>query len=402
MLFDFTPKSSILLIFFFHGIVFSFLLLNKGIRNQNKASVWLSLFVFLCALYILPFMLGYAGWYSDTFYRDIMFFIPFQQLFLLGPIIFFYTQSQLNKSFRWSKKDIIHFIPASFYLIYSIIVFITDKLVLNEYYFYADGRDKDLTPWYQWFGLVSMAIYLILSLRFYAIYKKISYQVVSFADSVSFSWIKRFLTAFLIILVLRVLFFIFNPEWGEFGRKFWYYLCFSGLFYYISISGYANSVRTIIAFRSSLFGFEPNFFPQENIGGDDESETEIETLTDKESVEIPDLEEWKVKVEQLMTVEREFENPDLTLSHFSQSLAINPKKLSQIINQGFKMNFNDFVNYYRTEAVIEKFKSGEHNLQNFLEIAFECGFNSKSTFNRAFKKHTSLTPKEYLKKNLSK
>jgi AraC-like DNA-binding protein len=394
MLFEFTPKSSILLIFFFHGIVFSALLFNKGIRNQNKASLWLSIFVFLCAMYISPFMLGYAGWYSVAFYRDIMFFIPFQQLFLLGPVIFFYTQSQLNTSFKLSKRDIIHFIPAIFYLVYSIIVFITDKLVLSEYYFYADGRDKDLAPWYQMLGLVSMALYLILSLRYYSIYKKISYQTVSFADSISFSWIKRFLLAFLIILVLRVLFFILNPEWGEFGKKFWYYLCFSGLFYYISVSGYTNSVKTIIAFRPLLFGFEPDFSSQDKV--------QDETLLDKESVEIPDLDEWKAKVEQLMKVEREFENPDLTLSDVSQILDVNPKKMSQIINHGFKMNFNDFVNYYRTEAVIEKFKSGEHNLQNFLEIAFECGFNSKSTFNRAFKKQTLLTPKEYLKKNLSK
>jgi AraC-like DNA-binding protein len=396
MLFNFNLKSSVLLIFFVHGIVFSILLLNKGIRNQNKASLWLSLFVFLCAMYISPFMLGYAGWYFSETYRDIMFFVPFQQLFLIGPIIFFYTQSQLNKSFRLSKRDIVHFLPAISYLIYSIIVFVTDKLILSEYFFYADGRDKDLDPWYQMIGLISMAFYLILSLRYYSIYKKISYQTVSFADSISFSWIKRFLLAFLIILVLRILFFILNPEWGEFGRKFWYYLCFSGLFYYISVSGYTNSVKTIIAFRPSLFSFEPDFFPQEK------DKVKDETPLDKETVEIPDLDEWKTKVERLMKVEREFENPDLTLSDVSQILEANPKKMSQIINQGFKMNFNDFVNYYRTEAVIEKFKSGEHNLQNFLDIAFECGFNSKSTFNRAFKKQTLMTPKEYLKKDLSK
>lgn len=388
MLFDFSPKSAILLIFFFHGIVFSALLLNKGIQNQNKASLWLSLFVFLCAMYISPFMLGYAGWYSVEPNREIMFFVPFQQLFLLGPVIFFYTQSQLNKSFTLSKNDIIHFLPAIFYLIYSIIVFVTDKIILNEYYFYADERDKDLAPWYQMLGLVSMAFYLILSLRVYSIYKKISYDVVSFADEVSFAWIKQFLLAFLIILVLRVLFFILNPEWGEFGRKFWYYLCFSGLFYYISISGYANSVKTAIAFRPSLFGSDSNFTLKED------------SIADKEIVEIPDLDEWKKKVEQIMTIEKEYENPELTLQHLSQKLDINPKKLSQIINQGFKMNFNDFVNFYRTEAVIEKFQSGEHNLQNLLGIAFDCGFNSKSTFNRAFKKHTLLTPKEYLKKNL--
>lgn len=385
MLFDFSLKSSILLIFFVHGIVFSVLVLNKGIQNQNKASFWLSAFLFLCAMYITPFMLGYAGWYSGGIYREIMFFVPFQQLFLIGPVIFFYAQSLLNKSFNFSKNDLVHFIPSFFYLIYSVIVFITDKLILNEYYFYADGRDKDLAPWYQFAGLISMFFYLALSLRIYSIYKKLTYEEVSFAETISFSWMQRFLVVFLIILMLRILFFLVNPEWNNFGSKFWYYFCFSILFYYIAISGYSNSVKATIAFRTNLFSKESDYFVKEN------------EATGKE--EIFEIEDWKQKVEKLIKTEKEYQNPELTLTNLAQKLAVTPKKLSGIINQGFKLNFNDFVNFYRTEAVIEKFALGEHNLQNLLKIAFDCGFNSKSTFNRAFKKHTSLTPKEFLKKN---
>lgn len=397
MPFDFSLKSSLLLIFFFHGMVFSILLLNKGIRHQDKSSIWLGVFVVLCAMYIMPFMLGYAGWYSGGIYREIMFFVPFQQLLLIGPAIFFYTQSLLNKSFRLSKQDIIHFVPAILYLLYSIIVFVTDKLILGEYYFYADNRDKDLAPWYQVAGFVSMTFYLILSLRFYAIYKKIAYQVVSFADTILFSWVQRFLVAFLIILFLRILFFILNPEWAEFGSKFWYYLCFSVLFYYITISGYSNSIKTTIAFRASLFGNDSDY-PLKNSEIIEKEEIIVQEYSSKEIVEIPDIDEWKEKIEQIMKAEKIYENPELALSDLSDILEINSKKLSQIINQGFKLNFNDFVNFYRTQAVIEKFQAGEHNLQNLLRIAFDCGFNSKSTFNRAFKKHTSLTPKEYLKK----
>lgn len=66
------------------------------------------------------------------------------------------------------------------------------------------------------------------------------------------------------------------------------------------------------------------------------------------------------------------------------------------------MNFNDFVNYYRTEEVIKKLQSGKHNIHTLLAIAYDCGFNSKSTFNRSFKKQTGLTPKEYLIKNKNK
>jgi len=60
------------------------------------------------------------------------------------------------------------------------------------------------------------------------------------------------------------------------------------------------------------------------------------------------------------------------------------------------MNFNDFINNYRIEAVKTMFLNEEHKKSTLLGIAYDCGFNSKATFNRAFKKHTSCTPKEYL------
>ena len=122
MFFSFSPKSSILLIFFFHGIVFSVLLLKKGLQNADKSSIWLSLFTLLCALYIAPFMFGYAGWYSKPILRDILFYVPFQQLLLLAPVLYFYFKTLLDKSFSFSKKDYFHFLPSALYLIYSLIV----------------------------------------------------------------------------------------------------------------------------------------------------------------------------------------------------------------------------------------------------------------------------------------
>lgn len=383
MHFDFSAKSGLLLIFFFHGLVFCFLLLKKGWQHQDKASLWLSLFVFLCALYIAPFMLGYAGWYSREFSRNIMFYVPFQQLLLIGPVIYFYTQSLLNKSFKISKKDLWHFLPALAYFGYTLIVFVTDQLILHQYYFYADGRDMDLDLWYQVAGLVSMLVYLYLSLRYYAVYKKIAFEVVSFADSILFNWIQRYLLALLLISLLRVLFFILNPEWDEFGSKFWYYLCFSILFYYITISGYTNSVQSVIPLEAAL----------------SYQETPLHVLEkgNKEPAELVNLPEWKHKIVQIMQSDRLFENPNLTLTDVAEKLKTPPKQVSQIVNQGLQLNFNDFVNQYRTEAILEKFQHGEHRQKTLLALALECGFNSKSTFNRAFKKSTGLSPQDYLK-----
>lgn len=331
-------------------------------------------------------MLGYANWYAQKSYREFLFFVPFQQLFLIGPIFFFYVKALLYPSWKFTQKDFIHFIPALLYLIYSLIVFITDKLVLDEFYFYADGRDKDLAFWYQMAGLISMLFYLLMSLKYYLLYRKLSLQEVSFADEVAFKWIKHFIMAFSLILVLRVLFFILNPEWGAFGSKYWYYLCFSILLLYISIAGYTNTIKTSIKMDAKMM---LNIEPQ----NEKSSESKIDTE------EVLALEEWKNKITDLFETEHIYKKPNLTLTDLAKLLSTNRNMVSKAINQEFKMNFNDFVNKKRAEAVIEKLKSGEHAKHTLLIIALDCGFNSKTTFNRAFKKHTGLTPKQFIAKN---
>ena len=385
--FDFNQKSSVLLIFFFNAVVFSYLLFKKGFKENRQDTYWLGLFVLLCGLYICPFMLGYAGWYSIKSYREFLFFVPFQQLLLIGPIIFFYTQSLLNKDFKLSKKHYIHFLPAMLYLIYSLIVFITDKWILREYFFYADGRDKDLAFWYQMVGLISMLFYLFLSHKYYRNYRKLIVQEVSNADEVLFKWVSHFMIAFSFLLVLRVCFFISNPEWGEFGSKYWYYLCFSILFFYIAITVYSNTIRATISL---------------NAGSNEKLNTTNDihiSILKNEEIEIPDMEDWKIKIQLLLEENKIYTNANLTLSDIALHLNTNRNLISSIINQGFKMNFNDFINLKRVDAVKEKIKKGEHIDNTLLGIALDSGFNSKTTFNRAFKKHTSLTPKQFILKN---
>ncbi|WP_317164665.1 helix-turn-helix domain-containing protein [Spongiivirga citrea] len=362
-------------------------MLRNGIIYSNRASKWLSLLLFLYAMYITPYMLGYANWYSEKLTREILFFVPFMQVLLIGPVVFFYCKSLLNGSFRISKKEIIHFIPAILYFVYSLAIFITDKLVLDDYYFYADGRDKDLANWYQAFGLFSMSFYLVLSLRYYAEYKKLVFNRVSYAESILFRWIRNFMLAFLGILVLRVLFFILNPDWGEFGSQFWHYISFSFVFYYISINGYSHAIKTGI--------LEEKKTEETNVFEDDENQSTT-AFTEKSS-EI-DMDFWKAKLLSLINDQNHYQNPRLTLSQVAKELQTNTKVISSVVNTGFEMNFNDFVNHYRIEAVKEKLARGEHQTTTLLGIAFDCGFNSKATFNRAFKKSTSLSPKDYIEK----
>lgn len=99
--------------------------------------------------------------------------------------------------------------------------------------------------------------------------------------------------------------------------------------------------------------------------------------------------------------QKSFLNPDLTLDSLAKELKINRSYLSQIINEHFKMNFKQLINYYRVLEACQMFKE-KSNLEFTIEyIAIKAGFKSISPFNIAFKKHTGTTPSAY-RKNMIK
>lgn len=400
MLFQFGFYSSLLLIPFAHGIIYSILLFIKAFKTENKSNYWLSVFLFLCSLFIAPWMLGFGGWYDNQPYRDLLFYTPFQQLYFMGPIIYFYTQSLLNPSFKLSKKDIFHFLPGILYLLLIGGFWVYDKFIFGGYYFYEDQADKDFDTWYQYSGFISMTIYFALSILYYNKYKKLIVQVTSNADTLLFRWIHNYLFAFLSMIVIRLVFTIlssFFPQLETYQGTWWFFLMFSLVLYYIAVTGYSNSVHSKIQFRMSVFDKNPILLLDNST---DDNNNEV--LIDIEYEEIanenaPEIDSWKQKIEHILTEEKLYQNPELTLTEIAKKLNTNAAVISRAINQGFQMNFNDLINYYRVEAVKKMLEQGEHKKTTLLGIAFDCGFNSKATFNRAFKKNTGNSPKEYLK-----
>lgn len=413
MRFEFGFYSSLLLIFFVHGLVYSFLLYRKGIANESKADKWLSFFLLLCILYIAPWMTGFAGWYDNQPYRDILFYVPFQHLFLIGPAMFFYVQSLLNPSFRFGKNEWLHLLPGILYLLFCAIMFVTDKLLLKKYYFLASQEDPDFDSWYQYAGFVSMLFYFLLSLRYYMMYRKMIVQVVSYADMVLFRWVRNFLIAFLCMLLLRLLFAFasYVPAFAKLAYvgPWWEYFSFAVVFYYIAITGYSNAVQTKIPFKFNLLDDKQALLlPPAQEGTTDfiedaeAIEINIEEENANENKEYNVLaNEWKPKILQLVQQEKIYEEPELSLAQMARLLNSNVSVISKAINQGFGLNFNDFINHYRIEAVKEKLKAGEQKTQTLLGIAYDCGFNSKATFNRAFKKATGQSPKEWMENNVA-
>ena len=96
-----------------------------------------------------------------------------------------------------------------------------------------------------------------------------------------------------------------------------------------------------------------------------------------------------------MTTEKMYTKNDLLINDLASILMVHPNHLSQIINELEGKNFYEFVNHYRIHEFKRLISSPKNHQFTLLSLAFECGFNSKSSFNRYFKKSTGQTPSQY-------
>jgi AraC-like DNA-binding protein len=97
----------------------------------------------------------------------------------------------------------------------------------------------------------------------------------------------------------------------------------------------------------------------------------------------------------LMTREAAYRDPDLTLANLANRLDVHPNYLSQVINERLGLTFADYVGLLRVEAFKELAADPKNSHLTLLALAYECGYNSKSTFNRQFKKLTGQLPSAY-------
>jgi AraC-like DNA-binding protein len=102
------------------------------------------------------------------------------------------------------------------------------------------------------------------------------------------------------------------------------------------------------------------------------------------------------EVEKIVLDKELFTIPELTIKRLSNELEYNSNHISESINDNVGSNFNDYINLKRVEAFITKVQNNEHLDKTLLALALECGFNSKSSFNRAFKKIHNLPPSQYI------
>lgn len=101
------------------------------------------------------------------------------------------------------------------------------------------------------------------------------------------------------------------------------------------------------------------------------------------------------RLKEAVAANRLYEDPELTLTTLALKLKIHPHDLSRIINTGLEKNFSDLINEFRVRDIARKMQDPAYDQITLLGIAYESGFNSKTTFNRVFKEMTGKTPAEY-------
>lgn len=390
MPFNFNLFSGLLLPAFLHGIIFSVLLFVRGRREERLSDTLLGWLLLLLTIKLSFWMLGFAGWFdSHDGFSTFMFYFPFSNVLLIGPLLYFYFLSLTNADFKFKRTDLRHFILPAIYLFIVLLksaidfIFYHPFAETNQSHFGTKGPWADILNDYivEFISYGSFIYYLFLTTRSYKKYQTYVEQNFSTTEPIAFSWIKNILYAsamgILIFLVFEVISLLSQAGGYVF---FWYpYLALGVIIYYISIAGYQTGNRSLhqLHFQpdTAPIATEPPSIPSSHIDIDGSLKNDLQTL---------------------MATAKPYLDPELSLAGLSKQMGIQPSVLSKLINEKFNQNFNDFINEHRVNEVIEKIKKGEHRQQTLLGIAFDAGFNSKATFNRAFKKFTSVSPKDWI------
>ena len=372
----FNPRSIILFIGILQGAIFAALLFLRCFKSKKSADFWLAfLLVLLCSSLITP-LIGFANVYDRNQWLT---YFPFGITYGYSVCIWFYVLTLTNAKRKFERGDWLLFIPSMVYLIFRFYLFAQNlefKGWFNKHYYQPFVNPFVAVTEFAW----NFAV-LYFTIKHYRKYRAWLDENFSDTEKIKFDWLRNFLYIFTFIFVLGA---VFNFTGSfisplSYIQYFYFELVLAVVTYYLAIAGYLRSQT-----------FEVNFTEAE-------SEKIKAAVKEKKPLLLPEneLESLKAKLQNLMQNEKPFLDSQLTLSVLAKQLGVNTTVLSYVINSGFDKNFNDFVNEFRINEVKDKLNAGAAENSNLLGIALDSGFNSKATFNRAFKKFTGVSPKEF-------
>jgi AraC-like DNA-binding protein len=388
---SFNLYSMPLLVLVTQGIIFGLLLLFRFRRRHVVSDLFLSLLVLITCYHRTTYTIGFMEWY-DTFRNTKINYWLISLGLAIGPLIFFYVKSVTTSNFQFRKKELLHFVPVLLYVVYRIVIFIYDA---NQSGFDTTQNGELMIAWEngavgvftEAFGTIQQLLYLAFSLQLYFSYKKSLQDFFSDTYKMELNWIRNFLYIYTFLFLFSftqqlVVLSVTELSWIQ---RWWYQFVSAIVVIYVGIKGYFTDT-TVLSGLSYNVGRGKDIVPKPAVSPFSSNA--------QENAEI--LKAQKEHLLAYMTSERPYLDAELNLQQLSEYLNMGRAQLSEVINTGLKKNFNDFINEYRIEAVKKMLFEGKHKKLSLLGIAYECGFNSKATFNRVFKKLTNSSPTDFI------
>ncbi|OJJ20206.1 hypothetical protein BKI52_17200 [marine bacterium AO1-C] len=348
----------------FQGIL-SIIAINSLPKQNRPANIWLSIFVFMINFNLLQHVIPTYG--ITKIVVRIILNIVFSTY---GPVFYLYVTQLITPSPLPFKKWRIHFIPALCYFVFLVF-----------YLFSQEPSDL-------FFAISSVGILVhagAYTARSYWLIQRFKKKVKEIQIYI------RYLQT--VILLITVCLSVFLG---------------SLIFKFVTNTSYQDEflnydlTLTVLALCNCALGyfliFNPLIFKHLSTSTEEQSLSQAvlkQVLPKKKQMAENELKIWKHQLTQLMDKEQPYLQSKLSLEDLATLMNLDKSTLSRVINEGFKMNFYDFVNSYRIEHFIALTQNSKYQHYTLLGVAYESGFHAKSTFHKAFKKIKNTTPGAY-------
>lgn len=361
-----------IIIAFFLGLL---LLSKKGKILADKILVaWL----FTTGFHLLLF---YTDIYAQTFQIPSLMGFELPLPLVQGPFLFLYVAALTNQLGKNKWEILYHFLPPIAFFVY-LLPFALLPTNQKIYVFMHNGIGYEL---FMKISLVCVTIsgvvYVIWSWMLLRKHGKNILNQFSYQEKINLDWLQY------LIYGIGFIWTIILFKGGD-------NLIFFAVVLFVLFIGYFG-IKQVGIFTVQPVGIIPTLKNQKEEIGDLAIE-KVKYAKSRLSEETAN--QLHTDLKKLMATEKLFKEPELTLSDLANRLTIHPNYLSQVINEKEGVNFYDYVNSLRVEEFIKQIALPENKKYTLITVAYNAGFNSKSSFNRYFKKVTDQSPSEYLRK----
>lgn len=374
---NFLIVSGILQIF----IVAAILFLRKG--DHKRSDRGLS-FLLLAVNFHLSYLM-ILDLNLDNLYPKLL-WVPYSYLTAIGPLLFLYTKCYVDEGFKLSSKDLIHFIPLVVELFLQLFQIISASRSGEMYY--NVPTDFIITPITYLFAAASIFYYLRRSLGLLRNHELLLNQNFSETGKRTLKWLLSLINCYRVFWMI----------WIPFAIVFLVIFRVQIQNIYLIIIAYFLLVSlTYLTYWVGLQGFL-----KAKIVSVNRPVTINAKAGSYSKIPKDEIEQTIRFIKEAMETEQHYLLPELTLRDFASVVNLDQNFVSHILNTYLHQNFYEFVNAYRVEAVKYRFSLGDTDRYTVLAIALDCGFNSKTSFNRVFKEMIGVTPSQYQKQLASK